>query len=186
MKEGIIDRIDRVLERITRITSGASAFAIGTLLVVWVILILVYVVARLSFQARWLFVPEFTEYWMVFLVFLSVAYTLRSRGHIKVDIVVRRFSKRVNIILEAITAFLSLLITCYLVERGIDWFLYAFSSHMYSMGPMHTLMWPIFIIVPIGLVLLGLELVLYFYRTVVRAVRGERAEPENLEKLGGL
>lgn len=186
MEKSIIDRIDRVLNRITRITTRAPAFAIGTLLVVWVILIAVYVVGRLFFQVKWLFVPEFTEYWMVCVVFLSVAYTLRSRGHINMDIVLRRFSKRVIIILEAITAFLSLLITCYLVERGIDWFLYAFSSHIYSMGPMHTLMWPFFIIVPIGLVMLGLELLLYFYRTVVRAVRGERAKSENLETLGGL
>jgi len=186
MEKSIIDRIDRVLDRITRITSGAPAYAIGTLVVVWIILIAVYVVGRLFFQMRWLFVPEFTEYWMVCVVFLSVAYTLRSRGHINIDIVLRRFSKRVIIILEAITAFLSLLITCFLVERGIDWFLYAFSSHMYSMGPMHTLLWPIFIIVPIGLAMLALEFVLHFYRSVVRAVRGERAESENLEKLGGL
>jgi len=186
MEKSIIDRIDRVLDRITRITSGVPAFAIGSLLVVWVILIAVYVVGRLFFQVKWLFVPEFTEYFMVCVVFLSVAYTLRSKGHISIDIVLRRFSKRVNTILEAITAFLSLLITCFLVERGIDWFLYAFSSHMYSMGPMHTLMWPIFLVVPIGLTMLGLELLLYFYRTAVQAVRGERAESENLEKLGGL
>lgn len=185
MEKSIIDRIDRVLDRITRITSGVPAFAIGTLLVVWVILIAVYVVGRLFFQVKWMFVPEFTEYFMVYVVFLSIAYTLRSRGHINIDIVLRRFSKRVNIILAAITAFLSLLITCYLVERGIDWFLYAFSSHMYSMGPMHTLMWPIFIIVPIGLTMLALELVLHLYRTVVQVVRGERAKSENLEKLGG-
>lgn len=185
MEKSIIDRIDRVLDRITRITSGVPAFAIGSLLVVWVILIAVYVVGRLFFQVKWLFVPEFTEYFMVCVVFLSVAYTLRSKGHISIDIVLRRFSKRVNTILEAITAFLSLLITCFLVERGIDWFLYAFSSHMYSMGPMHTLMWPIFLVVPIGLTMLGLELLLYFYRTVVQAVRGERAKSENLEKLGG-
>lgn len=185
MEKSIIDRIDRVLDRITRITSGVPAFAIGTLLVVWVILIAVYVVGRLFFQVKWMFVPEFTEYFMVCVVFLSVAYTLRSKGHISIDIVLRRLSKRVNAILEAITAFLSLLITCFLVERGIDWFLYAFSSHMYSMGPMHTLMWPIFLVVPIGLTMLSLELLLYFYRTVVQAVRGERAKSENLEKLGG-
>jgi len=185
MEKSIIDRIHRVLDRITRITSGAPAFAIGALLVVWVILILVYVVGRLFFQVKWMFVPEFTEYFMVCVVFLSVAYTLRSKGHISIDIVLRRLSKRVNAILEAITAFLSLLITCFLVERGIDWFLYAFSSHMYSMGPMHTLMWPIFLVVPIGLTMLALELLLYFYRTVVQAVRGERAKSENLEKLGG-
>jgi TRAP-type C4-dicarboxylate transport system permease small subunit len=185
MEKSIIDRIDRVLDRITRITSGVPAFAIGTLLVVWVILIAVYVVGRLFFQVKWMFVPEFTEYFMVCVVFLSVAYTLRSKGHISIDIVLRRLSKRVNAILEAITAFLSLLITCFLVERGIDWFLYAFSSHMYSMGPMHTLMWPIFLVVPIGLTMLALELLLYFYRTVVQAVRGERAKSENLEKLGG-
>jgi TRAP-type C4-dicarboxylate transport system permease small subunit len=185
MEKSIIDRIDRVLDRITRITSGVPAFAIGTLLVVWVILIAVYVVGRLFFQVKWMFVPEFTEYFMVCVVFLSVAYTLRSKGHISIDIVLRRLSKRVNAILEAITAFLSLLITCFLVERGIDWFLYAFSSHMYSMGPMHTLMWPIFLVVPIGLTMLAFELLLYFYRTVVQAVRGERAKSENLEKLGG-
>jgi hypothetical protein len=46
-------------------------------------------------------------------------------------------------------------------------------------------MWPIFLVVPIGLTMLALELLLYFYRTVVQAVRGERAKSENLEKLGG-
>ncbi len=185
MEKSITDRIDRVLDRVTHITTGFPVFAIGILLVVWVILITIYVVGRHFFQVKWLFVPEFTEYWMICVVFLSLAYTLRSRRHINIDIVVRHFSRRVNTILEAITLFLSLLITCFLVERGIDWFLYAFSSNMYSPGPMHTLMWPIAIIVPIGLAMLALELVLRFYRTVVQAVRSERADLEGskLEEL---
>jgi len=184
MGNNTIDRIDRVLDRITHFTSGAPAFAIGILLVVWVILILIYVIARLGFEAKWLFVPEFTEYWMVYVVLFSIAYTLRSRGHINIDIVVRHFSKRVNTILEAITLFLSLLLTCFLVERGIDWFLYALECNVYSMGPMHTLMWPVFLVVPIGMTMLALELVLHLYRTVVQLVRGERAVSENPERLG--
>ena len=183
MKPGIIDRIDRVLDRITSITSGTSAFILATMIVMWVVLITLYIIARFSKLGTWIFVPEFTEYFMVAVIFLSFAYTLRSEGHINIDLVVRHFSKKVNNILQTITVFLSLLITCYLIERGIDWFLYGFGSNLHSVGPMHTIMWPVYIIVPIGLFLLALELFLHLYRTVVQTVKGERIESQESVKL---
>ncbi len=53
---------------------------------------------------------ELSEVLMVIFVFLAIAYTAIEKGHVAVDILTGRFSKRIQAIVDKVTNFLSLFI----------------------------------------------------------------------------
>ena len=52
--------------------------------------------------------PELSEFMMVLVIFLALAWCAVTRKHVKVELIVIRFSPRVQIILNSITLLLSL------------------------------------------------------------------------------
>ncbi|MFC1946275.1 TRAP transporter small permease [Chloroflexota bacterium] len=63
-------------------------------------------------------VTEITEWMMVTLGFLALSWTAYKRGHLKVDLVMTRFSPRVQGIADSITLFLGLLGYIIITWRG--------------------------------------------------------------------
>ena len=174
--EDAIYKVDRILDKVADITSRVLLAPCVVLLVVWVFLIGAYVFGRLLFDVKWLFVEEFTEYWLIMLAFFALAYTLRTGGHITIDIVTRFLSKRVRSILAVITGLLALGFAVYLLQAGAGWFWTAWVGHKLSWYPSSVPLWPYYSFVPIGLAVLCLALLHELYRGVVRAVRGEKTE----------
>ena len=174
--EDTVHKVDRIFNKVTDIASRALLAPCVVLLVAWVFLIGSYVFGRAIFNVNWLFVEEFTEYWLIMLAFFCLAYTLRTGGHITIDIVTRLLSKRVRSILVVITGLLALGFACYLLQAGVGWFWEAWVGGKRSWYPSSVLLWPYYLFVPVGLAVFSLALLHELYRSVVRSVRGEKAE----------
>ena len=52
--------------------------------------------------------PELSEFMMVIVIFLALAWCAVTRKHVRVDLIVARFPPRVQIILDSITLFITL------------------------------------------------------------------------------
>jgi TRAP-type C4-dicarboxylate transport system permease small subunit len=174
--EDVIHKIDRIFDKIVHISTRALISVSVVVLVASILLIGIYILGRAAFNIPWLFVEEFTGYALVLLTFFALAYTLRTEGHITIDFVVRRFPKRVQSILKVVTDCLALVLVAYLTMRGVEWFWYGVVDKVHSPHPSHVIMWPYYMLVPIGLAILDLALLHRVYHRVVGLVKGESIE----------
>ena len=179
--EGKLHKIGRILEKIIDRASVIAIAPCAVALVVWVFVFVIYVIGRHFFDMVWLFVEEYTGYWVVFLGYFGLAYALKTGVHIKSDIVTRRLPRKVRNVLELITGFLALPLVGYLVWRSIGWFAYGFEKEARAVSILHTLLWPAYLFVPIGLSLFALMLLLKLVRNVIALARGEEIELQVIE-----
>jgi C4-dicarboxylate transporter DctQ subunit len=145
-------------EKIIRALASYAFAPAAVSLVAWVLVITVYVIGR-RFGQGWMFVEEYTGYWLVFISFMALADCLLTDGHIQIDTVTRLLSKRVRDLLQVCSESIGLVIVVYLIVRSAQWFIEAVQFGLRSGSSTNTLVWPTTLAVPIGLLLLGLALI---------------------------
>jgi TRAP-type C4-dicarboxylate transport system permease small subunit len=83
---------------------AVMAFLAGVLLVLTVILVTAAVVFRYFFHSPIGWSVEVTQYMLVFMGYLVVAWVLRREGHVKMDILLNAFSQTAQSLVNAITS----------------------------------------------------------------------------------
>ena len=91
-------------------------------------------------------------------VMLGSAYTMLRQGHVKIDVIVGRFSKRTQLIVECVGIVFFLFPFVYKVNQLV-WplVIQAFHSGEMSQNAGGLIRWPVYALVPIGFILLGLQ-----------------------------
>jgi C4-dicarboxylate transporter DctQ subunit len=112
---------------------------------------------------------ETTEYILVFATFLAAAWILKHDGHVKIDIVVVRFSQKGQHALKVVVSFLGIAACGLLAWHGIKatYSLYSRDVIMIKMIP-----WPKWVLVapiPIGILLTLIQ----FIRNFIALIRGK-------------
>lgn len=148
-----------ILDKISKTVSTTLAGIAAIALVVWGFVIVVFVTARSVFNVNWMFVEEYSGYCMVLLVSFSLAYALRQGAHICVAVVTELASERVQKFLKTFADIIGLIVALYLTKHGVQWFLHGLEGGARSWFPSRTLMWPIYVLIPIGFAALSLEFV---------------------------
>jgi TRAP-type C4-dicarboxylate transport system permease small subunit len=182
--KGNLYRFEFVLDKFSSFTSTILASICAVTLVFWVFLFGAFIFSRKVFDTNWQFVEEFTTYWLVMMCFFPLAYTLRTQGHISIDIVIKHFPEKVKNILRIVTGFLGLAILCYLFWYSTDWFIYGIEANVHSRFISNVILWPFFLLIPVGLFFFILELILEIWRSIKLALRtGEQRLVNNSNKL---
>ncbi len=145
-------------QKIVRAFASYAFAPAAVSLVAWVLLITAYIVSR-RFGQGWMFVEEYTGYWLVFISFMSFADCLLTEGHIQVDTVTKLLPQRIRELLQVCSESIGLVILFYLVVRSTQWFIEAAQFGLRSGSSTNTLVWPTTLAVPIGLLLLALALI---------------------------
>ena len=98
--------------------------------------------------------------WYLFsaVVMLGSAYTLLRNGHVKIDVVIGRFSKRTQLIVECLGILCFLLPFVFKVNELV-WplVIQAYHSGEMSQNAGGLIRWPVYALVPAGFILLGLQ-----------------------------
>jgi len=149
-----------------RVLGGAMAVAV-VLLVVWPFVFTTSVVARAYFHISTPYLEEYTGYWTLIITCLALAYTLRKEGHIRVTAVVEYLSQRVRDRLEIFVAFVALIAAGSFTAYSINLLIFAIERGVRCIYGTYTLLWPVYLWVPIGYGLLSLALFLYFCRAIL-------------------
>jgi len=153
--EGMLGRIIRV----------GTSIAAG-LLIVWIFAFTGTVVARQFFHADTAYLEEYTGYWTLIITCLALAYTFIQGAHIRVDIVVKSLSQKGRSVIEVFVAFIALITSCIFFAHGVRLLLFSISENVHCTYST-TLLWPVYLWIPIGYGLLSLALFLYFCRTIL-------------------
>jgi TRAP-type mannitol/chloroaromatic compound transport system permease small subunit len=119
---------------------------------------------------------EGVELLLVFAVFLGLARTQAERGHIAVGILTERLEGRARAALEALTAFLGLILFAAMSWATGAMALRSWRMGEYSAGLIALPIYPSRILVVLGSVLLSLQLLLELVRAVGALVEG--AQPK--------
>ncbi len=162
------------VEKILNTICSRAALACAVISVAWVFVITAYIITRF-FGLSWRFVEEFTGYWLVLIAYVPLAYALMTNTHIKIEIVTSQLSKKIRNILQVCTDLVALALTLYLVGRSVEWVIHGIEYETRASTASNMPLWPIYLIIPIGLTLFALVFTTKIGRGVMdlRSARGK-------------
>ena len=142
--------IDGLNERVGRSLMWLVLFA--------VVISAVNAVVRKAFDMSSNAFLEIQWYLFAAVVMLGSAYTMLRQGHVKIDVIVGRFSKRTQLIVECVGIVFFLFPFVYKVNQLV-WplVIQAFHRGEMSQNAGGLIRWPVYALVPIGFILLGLQ-----------------------------
>lgn len=163
------------IDRIGKIGGIVFSWATGVcavLTVAWIFVMVIYIVGR-RFGLGWLFVEEFTGYWLVIVAYIPLAYSLVTGVHITVDLVTRKLPEKTRSALKVFTDSIGLVLVGYLLWRSIGWVIRGIEYNLHSDSSFHIVLWPTYLPIPIGLFLFGLALMVQLTKGVAELTKVE-------------
>jgi TRAP-type C4-dicarboxylate transport system permease small subunit len=162
------------LQLIGRLNRGAS-LAAGLVTGVICLIVCYGVVVRYLLNRPVGWSEELSAYLMVWAAFLGAAYTLQRDGHIGVDAICKRFSPRAQIWLYMGKYFVGIVFCALLAWKGYDSCALSWTLGRVSISDLQI---PLFIpqlAVPVGAVLVGLQMLEKLVGHVLSLKTGEKA-----------
>lgn len=150
-----VSAIVRLINQTNRVVGGIVAMMI----IVLTVLILLEVVLRYGFSAPTVWGTELTTLLFATYVLLGGGYALLKGDHVRMDVLYSRFSDRGKAVLDLITAPFALLYIGVLFVEGNSMLLEAIESKRTLSSDWAPLMWPWLLAMPIGVGLLGLQVI---------------------------
>jgi len=142
----------------------------SVILFLMMLLTIADVFLRKVFSKSILGTVELTEFMLVILIFFSLAQTEIMNGHVKVDLVVGRFSERAQGFVDMITQFI-----CFLLSGLITWSTLIYSGKMRAVGEVSQDLWipiyPFIYVVAAGCAILSFTLLIKFFMALIRVAR---------------
>ena len=136
-------------------TAAASVIILGLMF-----LVVTDVLGRKLFRSPLHGSTEMAEVTLVFIVYLSIAYVQRFKGHIKIEMVTGHLTKRAQLLLDLV-GFIFALVICVLITWQCSFFAWkSFVQKDYTMGIVRVPVWPAKVVVAFGFGLLCVQLVL--------------------------
>jgi TRAP-type mannitol/chloroaromatic compound transport system permease small subunit len=89
---------------------------------------------------------------------LAAGYTMLRQGHVKIDVVSGRFSKRTQIWIDIIgLAFFVMPLVYTVIQLSLPLVIRAYQMNEYSSNAGGLIRWPVFALLPLGFLLLGIQ-----------------------------
>ena len=152
--------LERLFERVSIALAGVAAG-----IVIYTVLTIDYeVVMRYFFRRPTTWVIDFTEYALLYIVFLASAWVLREEGHVKIDILLVILSPKLQRTLNTITSVIAAVACCVLFAFSlwVTWGAFAGGEILWKSTIIPK--WPIYIIMPIGSLLLTVQFLIRAWR----------------------
>jgi len=145
---------------IDRMSDTLADFGV-LILVVLTGLIIYTVIMRYVFNSPYKHGDEIASYMMVGIVFLGLAYTLRTGGHIAVRIVTARLSPRVRSVWQIVLGIIGIIWAgSFAYGCFIQWMRF-YTGHTLSIGLLYTPLWLPALAILVGSAMLLLQLISY-------------------------
>jgi TRAP-type mannitol/chloroaromatic compound transport system permease small subunit len=158
MKPSTLEWVDRLNGRIGRVTSY---------LILGIIAITIWEVFwRYGFNRPTIWVHETSEHLFAIFFLLGGAYTLAQGGHVRVDVLLLRFSERSRILLEIFSSLFFFLFTGLLLWQGIEMAWESVAMLERSQSPWGPYIFQVILMVPVAAFLMLLQGVAFFIRNL--------------------
>jgi TRAP-type C4-dicarboxylate transport system permease small subunit len=156
--------IERVIHTLSKILNIIGVSILGAMM----LLSVADVSLRFLFNSPILGTVELTEYMMVSLGFLMLAWCARNQGNVRVDLIVNYFPPRLQAIIDSATCFFSLIISYFITWQG-----FLQLVHVWKTGKASTILkvptYPFFIALVLGSGVLCLVLIAHLIQLLTKA-----------------
>jgi TRAP-type C4-dicarboxylate transport system permease small subunit len=151
------------MDRAMRILEKAMEYLVASIMFFLVTIVFIQVLLRYVLQTSLPWTEEMARYLFVWLVFIATSVCVKKEAHLGIDVIVVRFSPKVQRHLYTLSLVLSLIFSIVVVYKGYD--LLARSGDQIS--PMlHVPMSFVYIIIPISYMVICLVLLWQISRSV--------------------
>ena len=139
----------------------AGALLSQLCLVLLLALVFHEVVVRYLFDKPTLYSVELSEYLLILLAFIAAGWVLQEDKHVRMHSFVNLLPLRIQHLLTCLTSSIVLLFCGVLVWQGTKASWIAFHGGYHSSSLLNTPMWLPYLVIPLGALLLGLQLVVH-------------------------
>jgi C4-dicarboxylate transporter DctQ subunit len=147
---------------IDKINSVLAAFA-SAMLVLMSVAICFNAIGRI-FGIYFLGLLDVSRFCLIWLTFCGAAWLLRRNGHISVDAITAKLSRKKQIIIAIVTSIINVIVFAIFTVYGVKLCLYHFQiDYFVADSILRSPKFPIEIIIPLGFLLLVIELVRLVY-----------------------
>jgi C4-dicarboxylate transporter, DctQ subunit len=153
-------RWSRVFDRIL----VATGYASGAIIVLMMVSMSFDVVMRYFFNMPTRWAGDFSGYMQYVLVLLGAAWVLSVRGHTRIDILVTRFSARIQKALGIATSCVGLVGCALFVYVGVRATVIAITGNEFLYRDIEVPLWPFYSVIPFGFTLLCIQFGRMIYR----------------------
>jgi TRAP-type C4-dicarboxylate transport system permease small subunit len=160
---------DRVLDTL--------GYATGVIIVGTILAVCVNVIMRYVFNRPIVGVEEISAYLLLYVTFLGAAWLLRMDGHVRVDVFLVRVRPRTRSVLSIISSLLGILVFGVITLYGVKVTWAHFASRAYFGTILEFPKGPVFIVIPLGSLLLFLE----FVRNLIKNIEKVRTEEKAVQ-----
>ena len=149
--------IRRILNTIDAISRVAATIG-GICLLLMATLMVTEVVCRNYLNFSLVFSWEYSSYMMATVFFLTAAYTLLVKGHVRVFILAEALPEKARFVLEVMASAMGMCIAGYVTYALVDFSYQSFIRGARTFLPSETFLWPPQAVVAFGAFLLTLQL----------------------------
>lgn len=148
-------KISRLFDNFSNILFYISA---ALIFVCWLIISFeVFMRELLGLPQTW--VVECSEYIILFVTFLGVAWVMKKDGHISIEIVISAFGPKKAALLNFATSILGLFVCLIICIFGILSVIRAYNHHLLTFTALELPKWPFLSVIPLGALMLCLQFV---------------------------
>jgi TRAP-type C4-dicarboxylate transport system permease small subunit len=155
-----------------RLTDVMAALA-GAILIFITAAVCYTIGMRYLFTKTTIWLMQTTEYALLWIVFLATTWLLRDGGHITTDLVYAHLSTKTKHILDCIMFVIGGLACAVMVYFGIDYVRECIVKGVTDVRAVTVPKWTIFIIIPIGSILLTIQFLRMAWSRIVGMRRGK-------------
>jgi TRAP-type C4-dicarboxylate transport system permease small subunit len=150
----------------------------AAILIIDMLAVTIDVLLRYSLGITYNGLFEIMEYTLLWMTFLPTAWLLKIDGHIKVDLLIERLAPRQKAMLNIVTSIICAILLCALAWYGARLTVLDAQTGLYLSTVLTPVKWPIEIIIPIGYLLLLIELLRKTYNYILtwRSMSGGEVE----------
>jgi len=136
-------------------------------------------ISRYVFNNPWPFGEEYTAYILVLLTFFPLAYTLRKKGHVRIEIIIDHLAVKIRKWIIIAYTSIAIVVVGLMIYYGLELSIKSLKHNIKAVTVMQTPLWIPQMFVVIGLIVLLLQLILYLVSRFSR-LRAEHSK-ESLE-----
>lgn len=130
-------------------------------------------ISRTLFDQPHIWVVEVAQFTMAAYYLLGGGYSMILKGHVRMDLLYGRWSVRKQAVMDMITMPFLLFYLIFLLYGGLSSLQYAVEYQQVNYTSWAPLLWPIKLIMVIGIVLMLLQAVATFFKDMEKAIKGE-------------
>ncbi|MBE9505474.1 MAG: TRAP transporter small permease [Chloroflexi bacterium] len=149
------------IRRLSARVQDGAALATGIVLLAMLFMIAANTLLRYGFNTSWNFTEEYTAYGLIFMTFVPLAWTLKEKGHISIDIFVDRMPDSVSKWVKVATGVASLAVVYIMFYYALKLSLVSFQKGLLANTYMLTPLWIPQTFITVGLLLFLVEIIFY-------------------------